>query len=64
MYTTLSGELFVGAHMVLIITQAVMLEQALYKVPKNLGWFDHTEEEHKLADNFTEAKTFDNEDND
>jgi len=50
--------------MVLIITQAVMLEQALYKVPKNLGWFNHTEEEHKLADNFTEAKTFDNEDND
>ena len=64
MYTTLSGELFVGAHMVLIITQAVMLEQALYKVPKNLGWFDHTEEERELADNFTEAKTFDTEDND
>ena len=29
-YTSITGEMFVGCHMVLIITQAVMLEQALY----------------------------------
>ena len=56
LYTTIQGELFVGAHMVLIITQAVMLEQALYKVPKKLGWFDHSEESLILADNFEEPK--------
>lgn len=44
-YTTITGELFVGAHMVLIITQAVMLEQAVYKVPHKLGWFNHSEQE-------------------
>ncbi len=56
MYTTITGELFIGAHMVLIITQAVMLEQALYKVPKNMGWFTHSEKEVELADNFEEPK--------
>lgn len=45
LYTTMTGELFIGAHMVLIITQAVMLEQAVYKVPKSLGWFKHSEDE-------------------
>lgn len=39
LYTTMTGEMFVGCHMVLIITQSVMLEIALYKVPKKLGWF-------------------------
>ena len=34
LYTTFTGEVFVACHMVLIITQAVMLEQALYKIPK------------------------------
>lgn len=33
-----------------------MLEQALYKVPKKLGWFEHSEESLLLADNFAEAK--------
>ena len=42
--------------MVLIITQAVMLEQALYKVPKTMGWFTHSEKEVELADNFDEPK--------
>ena len=56
LYTTIQGELFIGAHMVLIITQAVMLEQALYKVPKKLGWFDHSNESVLLADDFEEAK--------
>ena len=42
--------------MVLIITQAVMLEQALYKVPKKMGWFDNTEEDVILADTFKEPK--------
>ena len=56
LYTTIQGELFVGAHMVLIITQAVMLEQALYKVPKKLGWFQNTEESLLLADNFEQPK--------
>lgn len=62
LYTTITGELFVGAHMVLIITQAVMLEQALYKVPKKLGWFEHTEQEVELADSYPEAKTLDGDD--
>ena len=57
LYTTIQGELFVGAHMVLIITQAVMLEQALYKVPKKLGWFNQGEQSLLLADNFEEPKT-------
>lgn len=56
LYTTVTGELFIGAHMVLIITQAVMLEQALYKVPKNMGWFTHSVKDAELADNFEEPK--------
>ena len=40
LYITKTGEIFVGCHMVLIVTQAVMLEQALYKVPKKMGWFN------------------------
>ena len=39
MYTSIKGELFVATHMMLIITQGVMLEYALYKVPKKMGWF-------------------------
>ena len=38
-YTTVKGEVFVATHMMLIITQGVMLEYALYKVPKKMGWF-------------------------
>lgn len=57
LYTTLTGELFIGCHMVLIITQAVMIEQALYKVPKALGWFNHTADEIELAeDSYPVAK--------
>lgn len=57
MYTTLTGEMFVAMHMVLICTQAVMLEQALYQVPKKMGWFNHTEKEVELAsDDFHEPK--------
>ena len=48
--------------MVLIITQAVMLEQALYKVPKKLGWFNHTEQEVELADSYPEAKAMETSD--
>lgn len=56
LYTTITGELFIGAHMVLIITQAVMLEQALFKVPKKLGWFEKSQEEIQMSDDFPEAK--------
>ena len=38
--------------MVLIIMQAVMLEKALYKIPKSMGWFDNTEDEIYLAESF------------
>ena len=62
-YSTLTGELFVGAHMVLIITQAVMLEQALYQVPKKLGWFKNTEEQIEQADSYPEPKKIDQENN-
>ena len=58
-YSTLTGELFIGAHMVLIITQAVMLEQALYQVPKKLGWFKNTEEQITQADTYSEPKKID-----
>ena len=57
LYTTMTGELFVGAHMVLIITQAVMLEAALYKVPKKMGWFDYSESQIQLADEYPSAKS-------
>lgn len=63
-YTTITGELFIGAHMVLIITQAVMLEQALYKVPHKMGWFELSEKEVELADNFAEPKTLETQDDD
>lgn len=39
LYTTITGEVFVACHMMLIITQGVMLEYALYKIPKKMGWF-------------------------
>jgi len=39
-YTSIWGSLFVTAHMVLIIMQAVMLEKALYGVPHHSGWFE------------------------
>lgn len=38
-YTTVKGEVFVATHMALIISTGVMLEYALYKVPKKMGWF-------------------------
>lgn len=50
--------------MVLIITQAVMLEQALYKVPHKMGWFELSEKEVELADNFAEPKTLETQDDD
>jgi len=56
LYTTIEGEMFVASHMVLICTQAVMLEQALYQVPKKLGWFKHSAKEIELADNFQAPK--------
>ena len=56
LYTTLTGELFVAAHMMIIISTAVMVEAALYKVPKKLGWFEHSSQELQLADNYPEAK--------
>ena len=40
-----------------IEADAVMLEQALYKVPKKLGWFNQGEQSLLLADNFEEPKT-------
>lgn len=40
LYTTTVGSLFVTAHIVQVIMQAVMLEKALYKVPHEDGWFD------------------------
>ena len=40
MYTSTLGELFVTAHIVQIIMQAVMLEKALYKVPHEIGMFE------------------------
>ena len=40
LYTSLIGSLFVTAHIVQIIMQAVMLEKALYKVPHEMHWFD------------------------
>lgn len=55
-YTTITGELFVGTHMMLIITQGVMLEQALYKVPLKMGWFKKSEEELIQSDDFPEVK--------
>lgn len=39
-YTSLTGSLFVTAHIVQIVMQAVMLEKALYKVPHEDGWFE------------------------
>ena len=63
-YSTLTGELFVATHMVLIITQAVMLEQALYQVPKKLGWFNKTAEQIEQADSYPEPKKTDSETND
>ena len=49
LYTTKPGEWFITAHMILVMMQAVMLEKALYKVPKKMGWFNNTEEELQLA---------------
>ena len=43
-YTSILGELFVCAHIVQIIMQAVMLEKALYKVPHDIGWFEAPQE--------------------
>ena len=43
-YTSLLGELFIGAHIIQIIMQAVMLEKALYKVPHEIGWFEAPKE--------------------
>ena len=63
LYTTLTGELFVAAHMMIIISTSVMVEAALYKVPKKLGWFENTSKELDLADNYPEAKA-DDKDND
>ena len=64
LYTTLTGEIFVGCHMVLIISQAVMLEQALYKIPKSMGWFEHTEEELYLAESFKQPNEIKQNDDD
>ena len=58
-YTSILGELFVCAHIVQIIMQAVMLEKALYKVPHEIGWFEAPkefdgsldEDEDEFADN-------------
>eukprot|EP00354_Favella_ehrenbergii_P000905 CAMPEP_0170466066 /NCGR_PEP_ID=MMETSP0123-20130129/10175_1 /TAXON_ID=182087 /ORGANISM="Favella ehrenbergii, Strain Fehren 1" /LENGTH=305 /DNA_ID=CAMNT_0010732121 /DNA_START=194 /DNA_END=1111 /DNA_ORIENTATION=+ len=52
LYTTVKGEVFVATHMVLIITQGVMLEYALYKVPKKMGWFK-TKSVEEADDDFT-----------
>lgn len=51
LYTTVKGEVFVATHMMLIITQGVMLEYALYKVPKKMGWF---KESVKSDDDYSE----------
>ena len=40
MYTTTYGEMFITAHIVQVIMQAVMLEKALFKVPHESGWFE------------------------
>ena len=40
LYTTKFGELFITAHIVQIIMQAVMLEKALFKVPHEAGLFE------------------------
>lgn len=39
LYNTTFSELFITAHIVQIIMQAVMLEKALYKVPHEAGLF-------------------------
>ena len=47
--------MFITAHIVQVIMQAVMLEKALYKVPHELGWFEapsHVE----LSDSESEAE--------
>lgn len=40
LYTTTVGEIYITAHIVQIVMQAVMLEKALYKVPHEEGWFE------------------------
>ena len=43
LYTTSFGEMFVTAHIVQIIMQAVMIEKVLYKVPHEAGMFEAPE---------------------
>ena len=38
--TTVKGDFFITAHIVLIVMQAVMIEKALYAVPHHAGWFE------------------------
>ena len=67
LYTTTMGEMFITAHIVQIIMQAVMIEKALYKVPHEAGWFEAphtagaegTDSEDELDDAFKVAKVAD-----
>ena len=37
---TRGGEVFITAHIIQIIVQAIMVEKVLYRIPNEYGWFD------------------------